>query len=396
MLECQRHEFSLPDGLHYLNCAYMSPLPRRVEAAGIAGVQRKRVPSEIAPHHFFDDSQRARELFAGLINGEAERVAIVPAVSYGIALLARNASCTRGQNIVVSAEQFPSNVHAWRRLAARTGAQLRTVDAPQSDHRGEAWNTALLDAIDADTAAVALPQVHWTDGTRFDLERIGAAARRAGAALIIDATQSVGALPFDNCRIGADAVVCAAYKWLLGPYSIGAAWIGARFDDAEPLEETWIGRAASEDFRGLVNYRDDYQPGAARFDAGERSNFALMPMFIAGLELVSSWTPAAIQAYCRAITADALAEVSALGFEIEEPEWRASHLFGLRTPAGLDLAGLQTELQRRRISASLRGSALRVSPHVYNDAGDVAALLDALRAATGRLTSSAAALRTTP
>jgi selenocysteine lyase/cysteine desulfurase len=383
-LACLRHEFSLPATGHYLNCAYMSPLPRRVEAAGLEGLIRKRAPNEIGPRDFFEDADRARSLFGELIGArDPRRVTIVPAASYAIAIAARNSPCAAGQTIVVSGEQFPSNVHAWRRLAARTGARVNTVVAPDSTSRGQDWNAAIIDAIDETTAIVALPQVHWTDGTRFDLERIGHEARRVGAAFIIDATQSIGALPFDVEAVGPDLVVAAAYKWLLGPYGIGAAWIGPRFENAEPLEETWIGRAASDDFQGLVNYRDDYQPGSARFDVGERSNFILTPMLVAALRLVLELRPDRIQEYCRALVCRAIDEARDLGFGVEHENWRASHLFGLRTPAGVDLKALQNALQAAGVSASLRGSALRLSPHVYNDAADVAALMGVLRHTVG-------------
>jgi len=383
-LSCMRHEFSLPESGHYLNCAYMSPLPRRVEAAGLAGLYRKRAPQAIGPRDFFEDADRVRALFAQLIGApDPLRVTIVPAVSYAIAIAARNTPCAPGQTIVVSGEQFPSNVHAWRRLATRAGARVRTVAAPESTTRGEDWNAALIEAIDETTAIVALPHVHWTDGTRFDLESIGRKARRAGAAFIIDATQSIGALPFDVEAAGPDLVVAAAYKWLLGPYGIGAAWIGPRYENAEPLEETWIGRAASDDFQGLVNYRDDYQPGSARFDVGERSNFILTPMFEAALGLVLELRPDRIQDYCRKLVSSAVAEAGSLGFGVEHESWRASHLFGLRTPAGFDPGALQAALQRAGVSASLRGSALRLSPHVYNDEADIAALMRVLRDAVG-------------
>lgn len=379
-LDCRRQEFTLPPGTHYLNCAYMGPLSERVVLAGIAGIRRKCAPHRITPRDFFADGESARRLFAALLGAsDPTRVAIIPAVSYGIATVARNETCRPGQTIVVAGEQFPSNVHAWRRLADRTGAELRTIVAPDSGRRGEAWNTAVLDAIDARTAIVALPQVHWTDGTRFDLVAIGESARNAGAAFVIDATQSLGAHPFDLRAIGADAVLCAAYKWLLGPYAIGLAWYGPRYSGGEPLEETWIARAGSEDFRQLIHYRDDYQPGAARFDVGEWSNFILLPMLVAALEQVSEWGADRIQAYCARLTREALEEARTLGFTVEDPEWRGSHLFGLRAPAGIDLVRLQASLDRQGVSVSLRGTAMRVSPNVYNDAADVNALLGVLR-----------------
>jgi len=161
------------------------------------------------------------------------------------------------------------------------------------------------------------------------------------------------------------------------------AWIGPRYESAEPLEETWIGRAGSDDFQGLVNYRDDYQPGSARFDVGERSNFILTPMLVAALEFVLELGPGRIQDYCRNLVSGALDEVGSMGFGVENEDWRASHLFGIRTPAGLDLRALQARLQQAGISASLRGSALRLSPHVYNDEADIEALMRVLRDTTG-------------
>jgi len=385
-LECQKSKFDIPAQVHYLNCAYMGPIPRPVQAAGIGGIQRKALPYQVTSSDFFIESDRARSLFARLLNApDPNRVAIIPAASYGIATAARNLPITRGQNIIVSAEQFPSNVHVWRKLARQHDAQLRVIEPGVGRSRGETWNARVLDAIDDATAIVALPHVHWTDGTRFDLEAIGERCREVGAALIIDATQSLGALPFDLQRIGADAVICAAYKWLLGPYSLGLAWFGPRFDHGEPLEENWLARRDSEDFRGLVNYQDEYQPGALRYDMGERSNFILMPMLVAALELILEWQPARIQEYCRALTRAALEEAVELGFAVEKEAWRGAHLFGLRTPPGLDLDALQLELQKRRIFASLRGSALRISPNVYNDREDMDALVDALGRAVSTL-----------
>ncbi|MCG6956482.1 MAG: aminotransferase class V-fold PLP-dependent enzyme [Gemmatimonadetes bacterium] len=381
-LTCQRDAFGLPEDLHYLNCAYMGPLPTVSEEAGIEGIRRKRVPVSIHPPDFFETSDELRRLFADLV-GEADptRVAIGPGVSYGIAVAARNLPVGRGQNVVLTHEQFPGNVHAWTRAAREAGGEVRFATPPAGPGRGQAWNENLLEQIDNATAVVAVPHVHWTDGTRFDLVDIGRRCREVGAALVVDGTQSVGALPFDVSEVRPDALVVAAYKWLLGPYSVGLSWFGERFDEGVPLEETWIGREASEDFQHLVNYRDGYQPGALRYDVAERSNFALLPMAVASLRLVSQWRPERIQAYTRELVAGVLTEAAGLGFAVEDEAWRAGHLFGLRMPPGLDLAALKESLERRKVVASLRGSALRLSPNVYNDSSDVEALLDGLREA---------------
>jgi len=381
-LTCQRGAFGLPPDLHYLNCAYMGPLPDVAEAAGIEAIRRKRVPVSIHPPDFFETSDELRRLFAALVGGDdPTRVALLPGVSYGVAVAARNLPVARGQNILMTHEQFPGAVLAWRRVAREVGAEVRFVTPPSGPGRGAGWNERLLERIDDDTAVVAVPHVHWTDGTRFDLAEIGRRCREVGAALVVDGTQSVGALPFDVNEVRPDALIVAAYKWLLGPYSVGMGWFGERFDDGTPLEETWIGREGSQDFQALVSYRDGYQPGALRYDVAERSNFALLPMAVASLRLVSEWRPERIQAYCRDLTREVLTEVGTLGFAVEDEGWRGSHLFGLRMPEGIDLEALKEALDRRNVVASLRGTALRLSPNVYNDAADLDALLEGLREA---------------
>jgi selenocysteine lyase/cysteine desulfurase len=106
--------------------------------------------------------------------------------------------------------------------------------------RGSVWNEKILSAIDNNTRAVALGNVHWADGTLFQLEEIRKRTRDVGALLIVDGTQSVGVMPFDVKKIQPDALVCAGYKWLLGPYSIGLAYYSEYFDEGTPIEESWL------------------------------------------------------------------------------------------------------------------------------------------------------------
>jgi len=384
LLKCQKDAFSLPEGQHYLNCAYMSPLPRTVEEAGIAGILRKRNPARIGPGDFFRQSEEVRALFSRLINApDPNSVAILPSVSYGIGVAARNTPLESGQNVVLLHEQFPGNVYGWRRLARERGAEIRTVRPGEGPHRGRRWNERILESIDPRTGVVALAPVHWTDGTAFDLAAIAARAREVGAALVVDGTQSVGALPMDVRLLQPDALIVAGYKWLLGPYSIGVGYFGSRYKDGIPLEETWIAREGSEDFRGLVEYRDGYQPGVVRFDVGERSNFILVPMLVAGLRLLQGWGPDRIQAYTSWLAGGLLDEARELGYGVEEDAFRVGHIFGIRMPPGVDLPSVKRALEDEGVSASLRGSALRVSPHLYNDEEDTRALLRALRGALG-------------
>jgi selenocysteine lyase/cysteine desulfurase len=372
--------FLIDPDVHYLNCAYMSPLPQAVEEAGRIGLARKRQPWTIRAEDFFTDVDAVKAAFAAVLGtARRDRVAILASVSYGMAIVARNLPIVAGQHIVVAGEQFPSNVHPWRRLAQQRGAQVRTVVAPQRrEGRAEGWNEALYAAIDERTALLALGHVHWADGTRFDLERLAARAREVGALVVIDGTQSVGALEFPFDAVRPDAVICAAYKWLMGPYGLAFGWFGDAFAEGEPVEETWAGRRGSEDFRGLVDYVDEYGPGSSRFDVGQRADFITLPMAIEALRLVKAWGTDRIQSHAASLWAPVHEPLRSAGYAIEDASWRGAHLVGVRPPDGTDMRALAERLAEARVHVSLRGASIRVSPHLYNTPEDMQALADAL------------------
>ncbi|MFY0651576.1 MAG: aminotransferase class V-fold PLP-dependent enzyme [Cyclobacteriaceae bacterium] len=366
-MKCQRNKFRLKRKDVYLNCAYMSPLLKKVENAGIKGISQKRQPHKISPNDFFDDTQTIRKLFSELVNcTEPERMAIIPSVSYGMANITKNLSIDKHENIVVVGDQFPSNIYPWMRLCDDTNAELKIVYPPDSfENRGEKWNQEILVAIDESTIAVCIGHVHWADGTLFHLENIRKRCDNFGALLIIDGTQSVGALPFDIEKIKPDALVCAAYKWLFGPYSIGIAYYGSTFDEGKPIEENWINRNNSEDFANLVNYQREYRTGALKYAVGEHSNFVLTPMFLESIKQIRKWGPANIQEYCKKLINPFVKELRDIGLFIENDNKRSAHLFGVRCEKD-KLDKLKKSFKKNRISVSFRGEFVRVSPSVYN------------------------------
>ncbi len=370
----QRHLFDIPDEVAYLNCAYMGPLMRSAVEAGDCGIRAKARPWGISPDDFFAPGECAREQFARIIGADAEGVALVPSASYGLSCAARNMDVAPNAELVVLAEQFPSIFYTWKELAKTRGASLVTVVRPEDDD----WTRATLDAVNERTACVALPHCHWTDGGYLDLVRIGARCREVGAALVLDLTQSAGALQFDAGAVQPDFVVCAGYKWLLGPYSLGFLWVAPERRDGRPIEFNWIARAGSENFARLIDYREDYQPGARRFDVGERSNFILVPMLNAALEQILAWGVGAIEATLAARTAVIAARATRLGLGSAPTALRAGHFLGLRFPGGELPAGLLSALAAERVHVSVRGASLRVTPHVYNTDEDIDRLFAAL------------------
>lgn len=371
----QRDAFDLPDGVAYLNCAFMAPQLRRVSEVGIAAVQRKQRPWRIDPADFFDHLERLRGLFAQLILGDAEGVAVVPAASYAVSTAAANVSASGESRIVVLADQYPSNVYPWHDLARRSGASVVAVERPDDGD----WTRAVVESIDERTVAVAVPNCHFMTGALIDVATIGEAARTVGATFVIDATQSLGVLPLDVNEVGADMVVAAGYKWLLGPYSVGYAWTAPHCRDWRPLEHHWAGREGSEDFAHLTSYTATFRPGARRFDGGEASNFVLLPMALAALETVAEWSVERVAATVEPLTAAVVNGAAAIGLPVHA-EPHARHIVGLRLPVGSPAAVVQG-LAEAQVHVSLRGESLRISPYVFNTADDVERLLAALRRA---------------
>jgi selenocysteine lyase/cysteine desulfurase len=377
-LGSKRDLFEIPEDIVYLNCAYMSPQLRPAREVGEKAISRKSRPWEITPDDFFEDAEEIRALFARLVGGDADGVAIIPSVSYGISIAAANVPVREGEKIVILEDQFPSNVYAWGGLAEQSGASLVTLPRPEDLD----WTRALLEEIDTDTAVVAVPNCHWTDGSLVDLASVGESVREAGAALVVDAIQSLGAHPFDVSEVRPDFLVAASYKWLLGPYGVGYMYVGEEYREGKPIEHNWINRRGSQDFSGLVDYQDAFQPGARRYDVGERSNFALLPMAAEALRQLIDWGVENVSETIGTLTDLVEERAGALGIVTIPKEWRARHMIGLMLgPDAPD--DLATRLTTHNVYVSVRGPSVRVSPHLYNTESDVYQLFDVLERVAG-------------
>lgn len=372
-IPCQRFLFDIPEEVAYFNCAYMAPSLKSVKAAGEFGVARKSTPWTVKAEDFFNESSVLRGLFAELIGAGQDDIALLPSVSYGIETAAANLTLRAGQHILVLDAQFPSNYYPWLEKSNRSGATLKVIARPVDND----WTKAVLDAMGSDTGIVALANCHWTDGTLIDLEAVGSRCQELGIPLVLDTTQSLGAFPLDLKKVKPAFMVAAAYKWLLGPYSLAMMYVAPEYHQGKPLENNWITRKESENFSGLVNYTSDLVPSAVRFDVGERSNFALLPMAIAALEQLLSWGVPSIQASLSILTAQIESRARELGFKVPPRERRGQHMIGIRMEGALPM-DLASQLAEQNIFVSVRGNAIRISPHLYNHEGDIHRLFSTL------------------
>jgi selenocysteine lyase/cysteine desulfurase len=379
----QRHLFEIPDDVVYLNCASQAPQLRSVRAAGERALARSAAPWTIGDDDWFTEVEELRALFARVVRADVEGVAFIPATSYGLAVAARNVRASPGDRAVVIADDYPSNVYTWRTWARRTGAEIVTVERED----GETWTTAILRALDDRVRVVALPTVHWTDGALIDLSLVGERAREVGAVLVVDATQSLGALPLELSAVRPDFLVATGYKWLLGPLSVAYLVVSEEHRSGRPIEEAWANRAGAEDAARLTDYTDEYRPGARRFDVGQRSNFTLIPMAIAALRQLADWGVEDVAAGLAPITSRIEREAGLRGLATLLTDQRGPHLLGISVPADRQ-AAIADELTEAGVFVAMRGSSMRVSPHLHVTERDIDMLFEALDRATARRAAS--------
>ena len=377
-LPVQRHLFDIPADVAYFNCASLAPHLTAARRAGEAALRRRAQPWLIRGDDWFAEAEERRGLFARLAGVDAEGVALVPATSYGLAVAAANLSAWPGQRVLVLAEDYPSNLYTWRSFARRTGATVAAV----ARRDGRSWADAVLDELDERTAVVALMAVHWTDGAVVDLAAVAARARAVGAAVVVDASQALGAMPLDLAAVEPDYLVTVGYKWLLGPFALGYLYVAEQHRDGDPLEENWISRLGSEDLSGLTVYEDRYRPGARRFDVGQRTHFETTPMAVAALRQVLDWGVPRIAVTLARLTGRLESELRALGLEVTSPD-HGPHMLGVRLPAAARQR-VPGALAEAGVFAALRGGSLRISPHLWTTGQDVDRLVGALAGALAR------------
>jgi selenocysteine lyase/cysteine desulfurase len=184
-------------------------------------------------------------------------------------------------------------------------------------------------------------------------------------------------MPFDVAALRPDFVMSVGYKWLLGPVGVSYLYVAEEHRDGEPLEQNWIAREGSEDFARLVDYRDEYQPGARRFDVGQRTNLELVPMAIAALEQLDSWGVDRVAATLTQVTTSIAAAATTLGLDPLPPEQRGPHLLGVRLPDAIR-SEVVPALATANCYAAVRGEMLRIAPHLHVNDADVERLMDAL------------------
>lgn len=357
--------FVVPDPLLYLDTAALAPPLRTVRAAADTALHRDALNGFGAGWR--ERVERVRAMAAQLFDGDADGVALVPSAAYGLSVAAQNVPLRHAEAVLVLEGQFPSNLLAWQQRCAQTGARL--VIARRDARRD--WTAAVMDALDADPAitVLALPNAHWSDGTLLDLATIARAAQARGACLVLDLSQSLGALPLDIPSLRPDFVVAVGYKWLLGPYGLAYLWAAPRWrDGGTPLEYGWMAHDREALWQAGADARAVPLPGARRFDAdgvcdGMRlamAEAALAWILDCGLEGIAAALRERIHTFTHTLRAHGLGNWL--------PPGEVAHFCALQPPRRRDgpwADALAGALRKEDVVFTLRQGRLRFAPHLH-------------------------------
>lgn len=362
-LAAVRQEFPIVDQCVYLNHAAVSPISRRVHAAMVEQATLHLNQGDGAGGIDEPRYRRGRELAARLVNGAPERIAYIMNTSHGLSQVANGLTWRAGDNVVLSEMEFPSNYLIWSHLEAQ-GVELRRVPVPD----GRLTADKLRPLVDSRTRVVAVSQVQYYNGFRVDLAAFGQLCREVDALLVVDGTQSIGALRADLDGMGIDALVVSSHKWMLGPLGVGFMAFSERgFARIQPTIMGWLSVNEPFAFRREL----DFLPDGGRFEPGTE-NAAGRFGLVARLEQIHETGAAVIEARVLALTDLLCEQLAANGFQVTSHRGEAekSAIVTFIHPR-IPSETLYERLAAANIKASLRSGAIRISPHYYNSENEI-------------------------
>jgi cysteine desulfurase/selenocysteine lyase len=360
-------EFPWADQSTWLDHASIGPLPERTRRAADQMNLRRARPFELTHDDLFGAFAAARTAFARLINADADEIALTTNTTFGLSIAARAIPWRRGDIVLVSQKEFPANVYPWKRLGD-LGVALELVPVTPEGWPDEARLLARL--ADPKVRCLAVSLTQFANGYTVDLARLSAETRTRGQFLVVDAIQAVGQMPVDVRAIPIDILSCGAQKWLLSPW--GSGFLYVRRDliaSLDPAVTGWMAFEGTDDLTRLTDYREAFRSNARRFE------LITLPFqdFVGMLQsvgLLHELGIAAIQHHIRSLHQPVLDWADRRGVHVRSP--RGAHGSGIicLTPPRLDAS--YRALREARIYCSQREGALRISPHCYNTADEMA------------------------
>jgi cysteine desulfurase/selenocysteine lyase len=374
-----RSEWFEIENATYLNLAGQSPMPKVAHRAVQASLELKKFPHLIPDSAFFDLPNRIRASIGKVIGANPREIALTTGASTGLSAVALGLTWKPGDEVITAKGEFPLQYTTWKPMEEREGIVLKVV-APR-----DKFITAddLIAALTPKTRVVSVSHVRFENGSMLDAPKLAAACHAQGVLLLLDVSQSCGAVPMDVATLGADFLVSAGYKWLLGPFGTGFFWAKSEhIAMMRPAPFYWMAMGGADNFAAMATAEP--QPGgdAKRWDAAETANYfnhsaleaSVEFVLRAGPEMVAMHNHKLINLMYERLPKDRCVPTSPL-----DPAQRGPYgCFAARSPEAT--ASLYERLCKENIVTSLREGNIRVSPHLYNAERDIDRLISVITA----------------
>src|SRR3989454_12666503 len=371
-----RQEWFEIEDATYLNLAGESPMPKVSIRAVQAALEAKKNPHHKADSTFFEVPNRIRASIAKLIGAKPEEIALTSGASAGVAAVAYALAWKPGDEVITANGEFPLQYAAWKPMEEREGLKLKIV-SPR-----ERFITAddLIAALTPRTRVVSVSMVRYDDCSLLDAARVAEACHKQGALLLLDASQCCGAIPMDVNQLGADFIVSAGYKWLLGPFGTGFFWAKSEhLGMVRPGPFYWMALMSSHNFAAM-NFEDPKPAAnAKRWDSPEWASYFNLNLVAldASVDFVVRMGPELVQAHNHKLTELMFERLPKDRFVLASPPdatWRGTYgCFAARSKE--KTAEVYQHLRKENIIVSLREGNIRVSPHLYNTERDIDRLI---------------------
>lgn len=365
--------FPITKNTVYLNHAAVSPPPTTTIEAVEAQLHDVVQNGSLHYRSWVAVKERARSLAAGMIGARPEQIAFMRNTSDGISTVANGLGWKPGENIVTFRGEFPSNIYPWLRLREVFGVEVRMCE----ERDGRIDLAELIGLIDEKTKVVAISQVQYSSGFRTDLERLGRAARKFDALLVVDVIQAMGVIPIDVEAELIDVAAGACHKWLLTPEGIGVLYLSDRV--RERIQPTLVGWVSVMDPEDYGNFEQDWKQDALAWETGTAAT-ALIHGLEASLRLLTETGIERIESYLNDVTNFLCERLKGRDYEIvsSRREGEQSQIVCVRHKGGQSPGALYKHLKQQGIFTAPRGDRLRIAPHFYNVIDEMDILVNAL------------------
>jgi selenocysteine lyase/cysteine desulfurase len=368
-----RRRFLIPKDVAFFNAANLCPasLPA-IEAHEKHLRAYEANPSPAFRSVLMKEREESRRLLASALRVTPEEVVITRNTSESNNFVSSGLDFKAGDEVVVWADNHPTNLNAWRTKAQRFGFSVVTVPTPASHPGAGGYVELFTKAFTPRTKLVAITHVSSNSGDLLPAADICAAARARGILSLVDGAQAFGVLDLDLGAMQPDFYTGSLHKWPCGPKEKGLLYINKAVQDR--IHPSIVGL-----YGGQVGISRTFEANGQRDDASIAAVTESL-RFRNGIGLKT------IEARSRQLAEalmDGLAKLPGVKLWTDRAPDRHAAIV-IFQPGSLDPRRLGTALQQKdKVVCTTRGGqqnpGLRISPHFFNTMGEIERTLGALK-----------------